>query len=313
MLALSQYLQANCKRLVHDHCSFLKISKFYLSKTSQTVGGVDVKDHVNLYNADELEGQFRIQRSKIFIHDIKSKYIENKRKHIARNSYLEIGPAQGYITTELAQLFENITIIEPNSIFQEIIKNKFIKMDIPNINYLNISIEDFDINKHLSSTDIKTFDLITLQHVLWTVHTNEWRNIIEKLYDILNENGIMVITQTPPYDPSTDLFRTYISYSIKCTDYILELCKNYKTDYWENQIVFTLPESTAINIIMTMYKVVNAFYDKSLLEKFDENKNEYIENIKEYLRKNDYYFSDKIDGQNMIQYKWINSHVVINK
>lgn len=100
--------------------------------------------------------------------------------------FLDVGPGSGQLTKLIGERFKKITLIDNRN---EALIN-FNKQDFPSCNLLekiNQTIVDVNLNKD-------EFDLITLSHVLYYIPKNQWSDIIDKCFDALKKDGILVVT-----------------------------------------------------------------------------------------------------------------------
>lgn len=109
--------------------------------------------------------------------------VDNFEKIISRKdekkSFLDIGSGNGNICKSVSHFFENITLLEPNK--------DYINM-YNEINYKSlVSLNFLDYETKLK------YDVILCSHVLYHVLDNNWPKFIEKMYKMLNVNGICII------------------------------------------------------------------------------------------------------------------------
>lgn len=94
------------------------------------------------------------------------------------NTFLDVGAGNGFLTEKIAPFFKKVYCVEPNYKSFQLLTKKF-------KNIYNTTIEDFKCN-------IK-FDFILCSHVLYYIKREFWISIIKKLFNLLNENGIIVV------------------------------------------------------------------------------------------------------------------------
>jgi len=112
-----------------------------------------------------------------------------KLSRLARTkTFLDIGVGNGDLTKRFAQYFVNVTVVD---------KNKDSLNNVPD--YLaqtrNMVIEKIDssiLNYDLSVFD-KKYDFILLSHVLYYIPFSQRLELVGKLYNLLNQDGLMVM------------------------------------------------------------------------------------------------------------------------
>lgn len=99
------------------------------------------------------------------------------KKHFVKGSLLEMGPAEGVMTEDLVNYFDDYTIVEGSSRFCDDLKNRF-----PKINVIHSLFEDFNPNQK--------YDNIILGHVL--EHVEDPVNVLRIAKKSLSENGVIL-------------------------------------------------------------------------------------------------------------------------
>ncbi len=115
-------------------------------------------------------------------HKVRSYMLKSKARLIEeqtprKGSLLDIGAGTGYFANEMKKRAWDVSAIEKNSQARQFIKDKW-------------GIEAKD-DETLSNLPGNSFDVITLWHVL--EHLEHLNEVMEKLYSILKEDGILII------------------------------------------------------------------------------------------------------------------------
>jgi len=106
------------------------------------------------------------------------------KRSLKKGSLLEMGPAEGIMTENLIDYFDDYTIVEGSSLFCKKLKNQF-----PSINIFNSLFEDFKSNKN--------FDNILLGHVL--EHVENPIEILSNTKQWLNKGGVLMASVPNAY------------------------------------------------------------------------------------------------------------------
>jgi SAM-dependent methyltransferase len=104
---------------------------------------------------------------------------------------LDIGTGNGNISKHITPLFDNMTLLEPNK--------EYIRM-YNGIKYDSLISLDF-LNYE---TDLK-YDVILCSHVLYHVPVHLWQTFIEKMYNMLNDDGVCIIVHVTNYGEMHEL------------------------------------------------------------------------------------------------------------
>ena len=138
--------------------------------------------------AKEWDNDKRIKRSKVIADKIND--IIGKRENF---SVMEYGCATGLIGFNLCSNFKKITLMDSEDEMINIVKEKVKTYKISNIFPIKI-----DLTKEIYTQE--KFDVIytslTLHHIV------DVKSIIEKLYNLLNKNGILCIIELDKDDGS---------------------------------------------------------------------------------------------------------------
>lgn len=127
----------------------------------------------NFYDTEE-----RIAVTKICSQVMKEYIIEGKNK-----TAIDFGSGTGLIGMNLLDEFKSILFLDTSQNMLDIVSNKLKEADIDNGSTLCFDFES-------SNSDIKA-DYVFMAQVL--IHIKEYKPVLEKLYDILNENGHLII------------------------------------------------------------------------------------------------------------------------
>lgn len=129
--------------------------------------------------AKDYDNESRIKRSKIVAKKIIDITINYKN-----SSIMEYGCATGLIGFNLQNKFRKITLIDSEEEMIKVVKKKIESNNIKNVFPINLNLMNENYNG-------EKFDVIytslTLHHIL------DVKSIIEKFYNLLNENGILII------------------------------------------------------------------------------------------------------------------------
>jgi len=98
------------------------------------------------------------------------------KRFFIKGSLLEMGPAEGVMTEDLVNYFDDYTIVEGSSFFCNTLKAKF-----PKIKVVNSLFEDFKTNQK--------FDNIVLGHVL--EHVEDPISILKITKNLLSDKGLI--------------------------------------------------------------------------------------------------------------------------
>lgn len=176
-------------------------------KQYQAVAGFSFEEYYNEYNDDVCEIV-----AKNYTQAMKDNYFENPDCKMGKNSYLEIGSGVGVTLSQFAPYFNSVSMIEPNLIFanksKERIKDSVINNQNKKFTEINKLISDFDASKDLINES--SFDFINMQHVMWHIPLNDWDNVLNNLYGLLNDNGMLVVSYLPKYGFTHDIHKYFI-------------------------------------------------------------------------------------------------------
>lgn len=253
-----------------------------------------------------------------FIKTCKTNLIYSQK--INTNNYLEIGTGPGYVVSAMAPFFDNITIIEPNPFFRQ--ESQYMLQNYTkHVQYVDILIDDIlelDIDKADSLfLENEKFDLIVMQHVLWSVQLELWEPILDTLYHkfLAWTDSAMIVTLLSATDTIANIHRHFLP-EIRMVDYVENFCKSrlLTCDIWKDTAVQTVSESQGIDILLDLLRVNYALYDNTIV---DQNKDDMILVIQEYLRQDGLYsvHTDNDTGKEikMITIEINNVHVVFSK
>lgn len=90
------------------------------------------------------------------------------------SSCLELGPAEGLMTSRLAEVFDDLTVVDGSATFCADLAHRFPRATVIHSLFEEMSLE-------------RTFDTIVLGHVL--EHVSEPRPLLESVRDLLPEDG----------------------------------------------------------------------------------------------------------------------------
>lgn len=138
--------------------------------------------------AKNWDNDARIKRSKIIADKI-SEIVGNEKQR----SILDYGCATGLIGFELSDQFEKITLMDSEKEMLDVVNEKIEIYQTKNVVPVlrDLTKEDYNEEK---------FDVIYTSMALH--HISDIENIIQKFYDLLNENGILCVIELDKEDGS---------------------------------------------------------------------------------------------------------------
>lgn len=93
------------------------------------------------------------------------------------DSCLELGPAEGVMTSFLIKRFKNLTVVDGSDVFCKNIEKNF-----PEVTVVNSLFEEYELNQQ--------FDTIILGHVL--EHVDDPVKVLSKVMKNLKQNGVLI-------------------------------------------------------------------------------------------------------------------------
>ena len=239
-----------------------------------------------------------------------------------KNNYLEIGCGHGVVLNELAPLFnKNICIMDANPFMLNHAKDTLSQTIINDINITTINeyIDDDD-SSLINNIDIK-FDFINFQNVLWHIQINKWENVFNKLYNLLNKNGKLVISHLDNFGVCYEICKYfYPNMETNNAVYVKNYFENrndnkkeFNIEIIKDKVKLTAPESMTVQMFKDFNKTVTPTYNPELVGIYSDMEQEII--IKDLFKKLGCYEKeiDKNVGEYMVNSEYDYAHTVITK
>ena len=214
----------------------------------------DHNDKVTTKMIDEkesLKGSGYWKRSEQnIINKMKDQIEKNTKKEAL--SFLDAGCGNGRLLPEFEKYFKNILLIDPDKNRIQSAKELVDKLNLSDkVTCKTLSIESINLSQK--------FDVILCNHVLQHVHTKKIRSILEKLYEILNENGLLLLTTCNSKKNKGYFVKQYVKNSKLTEEIINEDEFNILTDKKEELPIHFFDKGNLINLLKDLNYKLNFF------------------------------------------------------
>lgn len=167
-----------------------------------------------------------------------------------KDALLEVGPANGYMTTWIGNKFKYVTAVDTNKLFIEQLNvKKRILRRTRNLSKIHGSIVNVELIPNF-------YDLALISHVLYYVNRVEWMQAIENCYKAVKFNGVIVIVLGGDKFGKADLIRYYGGNPIDINELIKECITKFGK---ENIDVFASKDVVVTKDLNAMLHIVGLF------------------------------------------------------
>lgn len=302
------------------YCNETDVSTAMTEHKYITNTNTNFSTYANYFSADT--NSHRTQYLRDRIHKLYS------TTNMHRTNYFEVGFGPGATVNDIGQYFDNLILLEPNTIFIDHVQDKLSKNARITGNYRiieDILDDTFDADKYLTATELSQgIDLFIASQCFWYIKPTKWNEILDKIYNLLSVNGMMIITMTADDTISGNIYRA-VEPRVQMTNSIKDYFTAHndyvygklKFDIWREEYASNSTASKLIDLFLFYAKGVAAPYGNTDIINLSDYEFDtlYRDMVRNEFKNGGFYTGviDKESNEEIVEYHSIQTHIVIQK